>query len=93
MNRLRKLFTLALIAGLGLGLTSCFNDLDTVPLDGDVETAGVVFDSPQAYEQVLAKLYAGLAVSGQQGPAGLPDISGIDEGFSPICASTGQSRS
>src|SRR5207248_5354750 len=24
----------------------------------------------------------GLAVSGQRGPAGLPDISGIDEGFS-----------
>ena len=32
--------------------------------------------------QVLAKLYAGLAVSGQEGPAGQPDISGIDEGFS-----------
>ena len=30
----------------------------------------------------MAKLYAGLAISGQQGPAGLPDITGIDEGFS-----------
>src|ERR687890_166063 len=30
----------------------------------------------------LAKIYAGLAVSGQQGAAGQPDISGIDEGFS-----------
>jgi len=29
----------------------------------------------------LAKVYAGLAVSGQQGPAGAADISGIDEGF------------
>ncbi len=82
MNRLRKLFTLVLIAGLGLGLTSCFNDLDTQPLDPDVQTADVVFDNPDAYEQVLAKLYAGLSVSGQEGPAGLPDISGIDEGFS-----------
>ncbi len=30
---------------------------------------------------VIVKLYAGLAVSGQQGPAGDGDISGIDEGF------------
>ncbi|HTX88709.1 MAG TPA: RagB/SusD family nutrient uptake outer membrane protein [Bacteroidales bacterium] len=29
----------------------------------------------------MAKLYAGLSVSGQQGPSGNPDISGIDEGF------------
>lgn len=62
--------------------TSCFKDLDTTPLDEDIQTADVVYDSPGAYRQVLAKLYAGLAVSGQEGPAGLPDISGIDEGFS-----------
>ena len=30
----------------------------------------------------MAKLYLGYAISGQQGPAGKPDISGIDEGFS-----------
>src|SRR6185503_14218898 len=34
-----------------------------------------------AYKAVLAKVYAGLAISGQQGPAGQPDIQGIDEGF------------
>ena len=62
--------------------TSCFKDLDTTPLDEDIQTADVVYNSPGAYRQVLAKLYAGLAVSGQEGPAGLPDISGIDEGFS-----------
>jgi hypothetical protein len=44
-------------------------------------TSAVVYDNPEAYRQVLAKLYAGLAVSGQQGPSGQPDISGIDEGF------------
>ncbi len=31
---------------------------------------------------MLAKIYAGLAVSGQRGPAGNGDIQGIDEGFS-----------
>lgn len=62
-------------------LTSCFKDLDTVPLDPNLITSGTVFKDPAAYKQFLAKLYAGLAVSGQEGPAGQADISGIDEGF------------
>ncbi len=64
-----------------LGTTGCFKDLDTTPLDPDILTASNVYKDPQSYRQVLAKLYAGLAVSGQQGPAGQPDISEIDEGF------------
>lgn len=60
---------------------SCTDDLDTTPLDPDETTADVVFDTPGAYKAFLAKLYAGLAVSGQDGPAGMGDISGIDEGF------------
>ena len=75
-----KLFAFLLAASFLM--TSCFKDLDVVPLDEDEVTSAVVYDSPAAYKQVLAKLYAGLAVSGQQGPAGQPDISGIDEGFS-----------
>lgn len=69
------------IAVLLIGTVGCFKDLDTVPLDPDVLIADVVYDDPAAYKQVLAKLYAGYAVSGQQGPAGQPDITGIDEGF------------
>lgn len=63
-------------------LGSCTKDLNTIPLDDDEITAAVVYDNPASYKQVLAKLYAGLAVSGQEGPAGKPDITGIDEGFS-----------
>lgn len=74
--------TLALLAGMALIAVSCFKDLETIPLDKDVLTSAVVYDDPAAYKQVLAKLYAGLALSGQEGPAGQPDISGIDEGFS-----------
>lgn len=59
----------------------CVKDLDTQPLDGDLITSANVYDNPAVYKQVLAKLYAGLAVSGQQGPAGSADIGGIDEGF------------
>lgn len=62
-------------------VSSCFKDLDTVPIDPVEITSGVVFDRPEAYKQTLAKLYAGLAVSGQEGPAGNADIAGIDEGF------------
>ncbi len=69
------------IAGLILISTSCLKDLDTIPIDPDSVTAASVYEDPASYKQVLAKLYAGLAVSGQQGPAGQGDISGIDEGF------------
>ncbi len=76
-----RIFTLGLAALLASG-SGCIQDLETLPLDRDEVVAGTVYDSKEAYLSVLAKVYAGLAVSGQQGPAGMPDISGIDEGFS-----------
>jgi hypothetical protein len=61
-------------------ISSCTKDLDRTPF---VEvTSATVYKDFSNYKQILAKVYAGLAVSGQQGPAGRPDISGIDEGFS-----------
>lgn len=41
-----------------------------------------VFTEVSAYRSLAAKVYAGLAVSGQQGCCGDPDIAGIDPGFS-----------
>ena len=70
------------VIALLIAFTSCVKDLNTVPLDKDVVTSATVCDDPDSYKQVLAKLYAGMAVSGQEGPHGMPDISGIDEGFS-----------
>jgi hypothetical protein len=72
---------LILLAGLVFVLASCTKDLDTVPLNPKTVTSATVFDNPAAYKEALAKIYAGLAVSGQTGPAGNADISGIDEGF------------
>lgn len=63
-------------------IASCTDDLNTSPLDDDIVTSEAVYETPEDYRQVLAKLYAGFATSGQQGPAGDPDIQGIDEGFS-----------
>ncbi len=79
---MNKIYKIAIVlAGLVLVLPSCIKDLDTVPIDPDVVTSATVYDDPASYKMVLAKLYAGLAVTGQTGPAGNPDISGIDEGF------------
>ena len=77
----KSIYKTIAIAGFLLIFSSCFKDLDTVPIDPDQVTAASVYDDPASYKQVLAKLYAGLAVSGQEGPHGMGDISGIDEGF------------
>jgi hypothetical protein len=79
--KIYKKFLIPVIVGM-IAMTSCLGDLDTIPLDEDVTTAATVYDNPEVYRQVLAKCYAILAVSGQEGPHGMPDISGIDEGFS-----------
>ena len=81
MNTLNKLkyFIVLLFIMPAIG---CFKDLDTVPIDEDITTPNVVYEDPNAYLAVLAKCYSGLAVTGQQGPAGQGDIDGIDEGFS-----------
>ena len=74
-HRLIALATVAMLIG-GAGCTN------TVVEPKSTITSANIFNDPNSYQAFLAKLYAGLAVSGQQGPAGNPDISGIDEGFS-----------
>lgn len=62
-------------------VTSCVKDLDVTPKDKTIITSVNVYSTPQSYIEGLAKLYATFSVSGQQGPSGMPDIAGIDEGF------------
>jgi len=62
--------------------TSCLKDLNTIPKDKDEITSATVFDTPESYKQFLAKIYGGLALTGQEGPAGAGDVAGIDEGES-----------
>ncbi|RSK41903.1 RagB/SusD family nutrient uptake outer membrane protein [Mangrovimonas spongiae] len=61
---------------------SCHDDLDQSPIDPDSFTEEDVFVNASEARSALAKLYASLALTGQQGPAGNPDITEIDEGFS-----------
>jgi len=71
--------TLVAVALLFLGAAGC---TDTTELPTSTITDTNYFNDPSSYRALLAKVYAGLAVSGQQGPAGNGDIQGIDEGFS-----------
>lgn len=65
---------------LGVAVSAACTDLAVEPKS--TVTDANIFRDPSSYRAFLAKLYAGLAVSGQQGAAGQPDIAGIDEGFS-----------
>ena len=73
-----KLFALL---GLIALFTACTNDMNVFPKDDDDFTSEDFYSDPNSYKEFLAKIYAGLAVTGQQGPAGNPDIQNIDEGF------------
>ena len=66
-------------ACLGLAVGGC-TDTSVEPRSTTSEED--VFRNASAYDAFIAKLYAGLAVTGQEGPHGQPDIAGIDEGFS-----------
>lgn len=82
MYNFKQILSGFLLLFISVSFTACFNDLNTVPIDDDELIASNVYNDPAAYEQVLAKVYAGLAVTGQQGAAGQPDLTVIDEGFS-----------
>ena len=64
-----------------VSFTSCVGDLDVTPIDPNLDTPENVLTNTEAYNQLLAKAYIGLAVSSPDGSSGSPDISGIDGGF------------
>lgn len=79
---MKKFISKSIIAlVLTIAFSACTKDLDTLPIDEDVVTSETIYENPENYIHVLAKLYAGLAVSGQEGPHGNGDLSGQDEGF------------
>ncbi len=79
---MKRILMMCLAASVGFAvLQSCEDRLDLTPEDERL-TADSAFDDPDSYEQFLAKIYAGISLSGQEGPAGQPDLAGLDEGFS-----------
>jgi len=77
----RNLITALLIGGLiTSSLTSCKRNLVLTP-NYEV-TSAQVYSSPATIKEALAKVYGSFALTGNEGPAGSPDIDGIDEGTS-----------
>jgi hypothetical protein len=74
----------SMLRGVGLGLLALAAAActDTTVQPKSTTSAANIWNDPSSYQAYLARIYAGLAVSGQQGAAGNPDIQGIDEGFS-----------
>lgn len=75
---MRKLFNIIALSTL-VAFAAC-TDLNVSPTS--TITAANIFDDEASYEAFLARLYAGFAVTGQQGPSGDADLQNIDEGFS-----------
>lgn len=65
-----------------IALTSCIGDLDQEPIDPDSFTEIDVYQSIETSKGAFAKLYTGIALSGQQGLAGQADLDVPDEGAS-----------
>ena len=76
-TRFFKYILPALSLALTDNLTSCVGDLDVSPIDPNID---VYFNQDANF----AKIYAGLAITGNQGPAGQPDIADTDEGASGL---------
>ena len=71
-----------MVGCLGL-MTSCIGDLDTMPLDDNNLVTEKVYSSKEGYMGVLAKCYASLILTGQQGgDGGDGDLEGANEGYS-----------
>lgn len=78
---MKRLYIIAIFSSL-FTVSSCVSDLDTEPIDPNIVTTEQVYSNPNNYKGVLAKCYAALCLSGQQGPTGDPDMGNFDEGYS-----------
>ena len=61
-----------------IAVSSCSDKLDLFPKNDF--TSEVAYKDAAGYRAVLAKVYGGLATTGNAGPAGNSDIQGLDEG-------------
>lgn len=82
-----KLTKYLLAAALAFSISSCHDDLDLMPNDPNMFTENDVFADATQAKSALAKVYASLAITGQTGAAGNPDIQGVDEGASQFTRS------
>lgn len=81
---MKKIFIKSIILIFScIGLTSCFSDLDTMPLDDNQLVSEKVYSTADGYTGMLAKCYASLILTGQKGgDGGDGDLEGANEGYS-----------
>ncbi|EFM02401.1 RagB/SusD family nutrient uptake outer membrane protein [Hoylesella marshii] len=80
---MKKIFQYTLTACFVLGLSSCFSDLDTMPLDDNQPVSEKVYRTPEGNTGMLAKCYSSLILTGQKGgDGGDGDLQGANEGYS-----------
>jgi starch-binding outer membrane protein, SusD/RagB family len=75
--KFNKIFASLAVVAL---FASCTKDLDRTPAYG--LNAESLYKNEAGYRSSLAKVYGGLALTGNSGPDGSGDLGGIDEGFS-----------
>lgn len=74
----RKPFILLFAVLFSIGIVAC---TDTGVAPESTTTTENAFTDGEALRGFLGKLYAGLAVTGQEGPTGDSDLTQVDEGF------------
>ena len=72
---MKKIFVNIIVLMSVFCMTSCIQDLKVQSIDPN-QSSTIDIDG------LLAKCYSTLGTTGQQGPAGMGDIAGIDEGTS-----------
>ncbi len=82
MESIKYIYLLVVATMLGaFTMTSCTGDLDTLPIDPNEVVGEIVYGKEiGAYKSGLAKIYAGLAISGNEGGDGESDVAGVDGG-------------
>ncbi|RNA62116.1 RagB/SusD family nutrient uptake outer membrane protein [Chryseobacterium nematophagum] len=82
LNRINifKLRNIAIAGAFLFVTTSCLNDLDVKVDDDELFTSEQFYANPASYKQFLAKIYAGLAVTGQKSANGDSDLGAEDDG-------------
>ena len=79
----KYIFTLLLAIVGAVSFSSCVHDLDTMPIDDNKLVKDDVYSTTEGYMGMLAKCYASLIQTGQQGGnGGDGDLLGANEGYS-----------
>lgn len=75
----KKIYNLIIALVAVIFITSCAKKLDLFPVN-DI-TSATTYSTSEGYKSMLAKIYGTLSITGNEGPAGQPDIAGgLDEG-------------